>query len=100
MKAFKGKTYTAPVEKDRKELGKYQEKVTQKYHTSKAKISTKLNEGISKSKHAPRKKIYGKGKDKWTFYNYFFLIIILIFISLLLLAIYSAIAKKGEKEDL
>ena len=39
MKAFKGKSFVAPIEKDRKEMGKFQEKVDQKYVSSKGKIS-------------------------------------------------------------
>ena len=40
MKAFKGKSYFAPVEKDRKEMGKFQEKVDQKFVSSRGKISS------------------------------------------------------------
>ena len=101
MKAFKGKTYTPPVEKDRKELGKYQEKVTQKLHSSKGKISSKYKENYEKANNLPRKKILGKkGKNKMSGCNYFILFIIFTFIGLLFFAIYSTIVKKGVKEDL
>ncbi len=101
MKAFKGKSYVAPVEKDRKELGKFQEKVTQKYHSSKGKISSKYKENYDKTNNIPRKKLTGKkGKNKWTFSNYFFLLIIILFISLLLFAVYSSVFNKEKKGDL
>ena len=101
MKAFKGKSYVAPVEKDRKELGKYQEKVTQKFHSSKGKISSKYRENYDKSNKLPNKKLYGKkSKNKWSTSNYIILSIIIIFVSLLLFAIYSTIFKEEKKEDL
>ena len=103
MKAFKGKSYVAPVEKDRKELGKYQEKVTQKFHSSKGKISSKYKENYEKANNLPSKKIFGKkGKKKWSFCNYFILGVILLFVFLLIFAIYSTIFNKEKKgkEDL
>ena len=101
MKAFKGKSYVAPVEKDRKELGKYQEKVTQKFHSSKGKISSKYKENYDKSNNLPYKKLGGKkSKNKWSFSNYIILSIIIIFVSLLLFAIYSTIFKEEKKGDL
>ena len=39
MKAFKGKTFVAPVEKERKELGKFKEKLDHKLFSSHRKIS-------------------------------------------------------------
>ena len=101
MKAFKGKSYVAPVEKDRKELGKYQEKVTQKFHSSKGKISSTYRENYDKSNKLPNKKLFGKkSKNKWSISNYVILSIIIIFVSLLLFAIYSTIFKEEKKGDL
>ena len=101
MKAFKGKSYTPPIEKDRKELGKFQEKVTQKFHSSKGKISSKYKENYEKANNIPHKKLSSKkSKTKWSISNYFLLIVIILFISLLLFAIYSAIFNKPKNEDL
>ena len=97
MKAFKGKSYVAPVEKDRKELGKFQEKVTQKNHSSRGKISSKYKENYDKTNNIPRKKLPSKkSKSKWSFSNYFILLVIILFISLLLFAIYSSIFNKEK----
>ena len=101
MKAFKGKTYTPPVEKDRKELGKFQEKVTQKFHSSKGKISAKYKENYDKANNIPHKKLSNKkNKNKWSISNYFLFAVIIIFISLFLFAIYSTIFNKAKNEDL
>ena len=51
MKAFKGKSFVAPVEKDRKEMGKFQEKVDQKYVSSRGKISNGYKKGDFKELH-------------------------------------------------
>ena len=101
MKAFKGKSYIPPVEKDRKELGKYQEKVTQKYHSSRGKISSKYIENYEKANNLPNKKIYvKKSKNKWSIFNYVILILVILFVSSLLFAIYASIFNKGKIEDL
>ena len=42
MKAFKGNSYSAPIERDRKELGKYNEKLDQKFNSSRKRIAQKL----------------------------------------------------------
>ena len=100
MKAFKGKSYVAPVEKDRKELGKYQEKVTQKFHSSRGKISSKYKENYEKAKNIPNKKIYGKkNKNKLSNCNYFLLALLILFVSLLIFAVYSTIFKNEKKEE-
>ena len=101
MKAFKGKSYVAPVEKDRKELGKYQEKVTQKHHSSRGKISSKYKENYEKANNIPSKKIFGKkGKNKWSISNFIILGLMLLFVFSLLFAIYSTIFNKPKIQDL
>ena len=101
MKAFKGKSYVAPVEKDRKEQGKYLEKVTQKYHSSRGKISSKYKENYEKANKIPYKKLFGKkGKNKWSTSTWIILGFLLLFIFSLLFAIYSTILNKPKIQEL
>ena len=101
MKAFKGKSYVAPVEKDRKELGKYQEKVTQKLHSSKGKISSKYKENYERANKIPYKKIFGKkGKNKWSISTFIISGFMILFIVLLLFAIHSTIFNKPKVQEL
>ena len=101
MKAFKGKSYVAPVEKDRKELGKFQEKVTQKYHSSRGKISSKYQENYEKANKIPYKKISRKkGKNKWSISTFIIFGFLLLFVVALLFAIYSTLFNKPKIQDL
>jgi len=101
MKAFKGKSYVAPVEKDRKELGKYQEKVTQKLHSSRGKISSKYKENYERANKIPYKKIVGKkGKNKWSISTFIISGFMILFIVLLLFAIHSTIFNKPKVQEL
>ena len=101
MKAFKGKSYVAPVEKDRKEQGKYQEKVTQKIHSSRGKISSKYKENYERANKIPYKKIVGKkAKTKCSKSTFIISGFILLFIVLLLYAIHSTIFNKPKIQEL
>ena len=101
MKAFKGKSYVPPVEKERKELGKYQEKVTQKFHSSKGKIRAGYKENYDKTNNIPHKAISGKrGKQKFSTSSFFILGLIILFVSLLFFAIYSTISNQGNPKEI
>lgn len=66
MKPFKGKTFVPPVEKERKEVGKYKEKLDNKFHSSHRKISSqyrvqKSNLGSTPTNSTKRKKKLSTG---------------------------------------
>lgn len=66
MKPFKGKAFVPPVEKERKEVGKYKEKLDNKFHSSHRKISSqykiqKSNLGSTPSNPTKRKKKLSTG---------------------------------------
>ena len=71
MKAFKGKTFVAPVEKERKELGKFKEKLDHKLFSSHRKISN--NYKYQKSNLGSMPTNPKKGKKKLSYGDYILL---------------------------
>lgn len=95
MKAFKGKTYTAPVEKDRKEQGKFKEKVDHKTLSSRGKIAKKNDKysSIHSNPTYTKRKRLSVGD-----YTLLFVIILLflLFIFLIVSLIFSPTQKQSE----
>ena len=71
MKAFKGKTFVATVEKERKELGKFKEKLDHKLFSSHRKISN--NYKYKKSNLGSMPTNPKKGKKKLSYGDYILL---------------------------
>lgn len=93
MKTFKGKTYTAPVEKDRKEQGKFKEKVDHKKFSSRGKISKK-NDNYSSIRANPT---YSKRK-KLSIGDYTLLFFIISLIVLFIFLIISLITSPTQED--
>ena len=100
MKAFKGKSYFAPVEKDRKEMGKFQEKVDQKFVSSRGKISSGYKNAPSAMGNLPSKTAIARKKNKkWTYGEIFLISLIVLMISFFLFLLISIVFLPSEEDN-
>ena len=100
MKAFKGKSFVAPIEKDRKEMGKFQEKVDQKYVSSKGKISNGYKNSSSSMGSLPSKNSINRKKNKkWTYGELFLISFIVLMISFFIFLLISIVFFPSEDEN-
>jgi len=99
MKAFKGKSKTAPVEKDRKEQGKYQENISHKQVSSRRKITSNYLNKEKDLGNIPSSKPVRKKYKKWGYFEYFIIMIIFGIIFLFIFLLISVIFFKDNKKE-
>ena len=63
MKAFKTNSYSAPIVKERNELGKYSEKISQKIKSDKDRISKHLKNFNTNFGTVPNKKLNKRNRS-------------------------------------
>jgi hypothetical protein len=99
MKTFKGKSKTAPVEKDRKEQGKYQENISHKQVSSRRKITSSYLNKEKDLGNLPSSKPVRKKYKKWGYFEYFIIMIIFGIIFLFIILLISVIFFKDNKKE-
>ena len=104
MKAFKGKSKIIPVEKDRKEQGKFQENMSHKQNSSRRKISSSYLNKEKELGNLPNSKPVRKKNKKRSYCEYFIISfifgIIFLFIFLLISVIFFKDNEKKLNNDL
>ena len=104
MKAFKGKSKIIPVEKDRKEQGKFQENMSHKQNSSRRKISSSYLNKEKELGNLPNSKPVRKKNKKRSYCEYFIISfifgIIFLFIFLLISFIFFKDNEKKLNNDL
>ncbi len=104
MKAFKGKSKIIPVEKDRKEQGKFQENMSHKQNSSRRKISSSYLNKEKELGNLPNSKQVRKKNKKRSCCEYFIISfifgIIFLFIFLLISVIFFKDNEKKLNNDL
>ncbi len=100
MKAFKGKSFVAPIEKDRKEMGKFQEKIDQKYVSSRGKSNDEFKNSSFNKGSLPSKNVINRKKNKkWTYGEIFLVSIIVLMISFFIFLLVSIVFFPSEDEN-
>jgi len=100
MKAFKGKSKIIPVEKDRKEQGKFQENMSHKQISSRRKITSGYLNKEKDLGNLPNSKPIRKKYKKWGYCEYFIIIFIFGIIFLFIFLLFSVIFFKNNEKDL
>lgn len=100
MKAFKGKSKIIPVEKDRKEQGKFQENMSHKQNSSRRKISSSYLNKEKELGNLPNSKPVRKKNKKRSFCEYFIISFIFGIIFLFIFLLISVIFFKDNEKEL
>jgi len=100
MKAFKGKSKIIPVEKDRKEQGKFQENMSHKQNSSRRKISSSYLNKEKELGKLPNSKPVRKKNKKRSYCEYFIISFIFGIIFLFIFLLISVIFFKDNKKEL
>ena len=100
MKAFKGKSKIIPVEKDRKEQGKFQENMSHKQNSSRRKISSSYLNKEKELGNLPNSKPVRKKNKKRSYCEYFIISFIFGIIFLFIFLLISVIFFKDNEKEL
>ena len=100
MKAFKGKSKIIPVEKERKEQGKFQENMSHKQISSRRKITSGYLNKEKDIGNLPNSKPFRKKFKKLSYCEYFIIIFIFGIIFLFIFLLFSVIFFKNNEKDL
>lgn len=97
MKAFKTNSYSAPIVKERNELGKYSEKISQKIKSDKDRISKHLKNFNTNFGTVPNKKL-NKRNRSFNIGDYFIVTLIGILFILLFFIVSSFLFNKSKSD--
>ena len=100
MKAFKGKSKIIPVEKDRKEQGKFQENMSHKQNSSRRKISSSYLNKEKELGNLSNPNPVRKKNKKWGCREYFIISFIFGIIFLFIFLLISVIFFKDNEKEL
>ena len=100
MKAFKGKSKIIPVEKDRKEQGKFQENMSHKQISSRRKISSSYLNKEKELGKLPNSNPVRKKNKKRSYCEYFIISFIFGIIFLFIFLLISVIFFKDNEKEL